>query len=154
MTHNDLRQKHDVYPTQAIVSAYAILKAFNTLEEAKKDTGKGWCAAEGCTEVPGAGGVASRVIDAFLNYKEDRKRDKYVALTHLLAELHYQWIHLTGPGSGNFEKNFMEGLTKGLQLEREFMSLLSEKENEFFGDKLEIYPEKVDVETVKLINAF
>jgi hypothetical protein len=148
---NNLHLKYNVYPTQAIVSAYAIILSFDTLEEAAKDTGRGYCAAEGCADVPGAGGIASRVIDALRHYKESIKRNQYVALMQLIAELQHQWISLCGPKSGNFEKNFLEGLTKAVELEREFAVLLSEKKT-FFEGELEICSEKVD--TAKLIETF
>ena len=122
----EVRLNKFVYPGQALVSAYFILNLYDKLEEAAKDTGHGYCKAEGNAEIPGSGGVASDAIYALQNYK------KYRDLNILIAELNNQWVRLTGPTSRNFEHNFIDGLTKSFEIEQTFINLVKEKEQKGF----------------------
>jgi hypothetical protein len=117
-----------VYPGHPITSAYLILQLYKKLSLARASTKKGWCEAESNDKIPGAGGVATAAVESLIKYKGHKNANL------LIADLHYYWIKLTGPTTGNHENSFLEGITKAEQLSSDFRYLAYKAEREGFFD--------------------
>lgn len=113
----DIHLKYHEYPGQPLVSAASIVAVFPSVEAAAVPSldsqGKphGWCEAESCGDVHGAGGQAGKAVDALMKYRLHGSIDK------VIAELHADWFQTVRPGSGNHEQRFEPGQKKAEALE-------------------------------------
>lgn len=110
-----LRRDYEEYPCQPLVCAAAIVSAFASPELAavrcvsRDGTPQEFCAAEGHSEIPGAGGQASKAALALLRFRQHHSIDT------VIAELHQGWRNTVG--GGNFDKAFEPGQKKAEALE-------------------------------------
>lgn len=110
-----LRTDYEEYPGQPLVCAAAIVSAFPSPEAAavrcvgRDGTPLNFCTAEGSSEVPGAGGQASKAAFALMAYRKHGSIDK------VIAELHDGWRNTVG--GGNHDKAFEPGQQKAEALE-------------------------------------
>lgn len=118
-----LRTDYEEYPGQPLVCAAAIVSAFPSPEAAavrcvgRDGTPLNFCTAEGHSEVPGAGGQASKAAFALLRYRQHGSIDK------VIEELHQSWRDTVG--GGNFDKAFEPGQKKAESLEPALRSALA-----------------------------
>lgn len=119
-----LLAEYEEYPGQPLVCAAAIVKTFPFPEAAAvrctslDGTPHSFCAAEGHSEIPGAGGQASKAAFALLRYRQHGSIDK------VIAELHEGWRNTVG--GGNFDEAYEPGQKKAEALEPMLRTALAE----------------------------
>lgn len=105
-----LHKDYEEYPGQPLVCAAAIVSAFPSPEAAavrsvgRDGTPHNFCTAEGSSEIPGAGGQASKAAFALLRFRQHGSIDK------VIADLHQGWRDTVG--GGNYDEAFEPGQKK------------------------------------------
>lgn len=116
---------YNVYPTQEIVSAAHILLEYDSPEEANLDAltfdgeSHGFRSAEGNSNIPGAGGQATKAVEALLRFRDHGSIDQ------VIEDLHASWKRTVGPGTGNHENAYEPGMEKAKLLEPAFRKALA-----------------------------
>lgn len=114
------------YPGQPLVSAAYIVATFRSPEEAalpsidRDGREHGWCVAEGTSEIPGAGGQATKAVAVLLAYRKHGSIDK------VIETLHEGWERTCGFGTGNHEHAYEPGMEKARKLEPMLRQALAE----------------------------
>ncbi len=112
------RDLYFVYPGQPLVIATFITYLYASPEMAAvpsksriAQNPQSWCAAEGNVEIPGAGGQATKAVEALMRFR------KHGSIDEVIKELHEQWERTVGPRSGNHESAFDLGQKRAEALE-------------------------------------
>lgn len=108
--------KFSVYPTQPLVSAAMIIACYPSPEAAtvprcgtRTWEHHSWYAAEGDARISGAGGQASKAIDALLKYRQHGSIDM------VISDLHNAWRRTIS--DSNYPEAFIPGQEKANELE-------------------------------------
>ena len=112
----NLRMDFFVYPGQPLVSAACIVQLYRKVEDAAEKTAHGYSEAEGNRGVPGAGGQASKAVQALMGFRSHGSIDQ------VIKDLHTGWRHTVHPG--NFDDAFDPGQAKAEELEPELREAL------------------------------